>query len=168
MGKLAARPILLADADVLIDYAQTERRVLGLISQHVGPLKVLDPVLRTVGALSKTDCRALHIEIVHPSSELLQQAAEERSRVSLEDHLCFLVCRAEGWTCATNDGALIRLCTEGGVSIRRGLRLLLDLVERGVVTRARALDLALAIHKQNPHHINAAVLESFRQSLEQS
>ena len=43
MGELnqAAPTVLLADADVLIDYRDSELEVLKLIGQHVGPVTVL-------------------------------------------------------------------------------------------------------------------------------
>ncbi len=43
-----ARTVLLADADVLIDYRESESGILELVAVHVGLVAVLTPVLAEV------------------------------------------------------------------------------------------------------------------------
>lgn len=166
MGELTETPVLLADADVLIDYAVADRTILGLVSAHIGPVKVIRQVLESVEQLSERDCSSLNIEIIDLETEVLLEAgARAGGGLSFEDRLGLIACRENGWTCLTNDGALIRACGEAKVRVCRGLRLMLDPVRGGVLTKRRALQIADAIHSANPHHINDRVLAEFRSLL---
>ena len=158
--------VLLADADVLIDYRESELAILGLVGQHVGRVAVLPSVLAEVEAVTSTECAALGIEIVEAETERMLRAAEIESRVSFNDRLCFVTCLEEGWTCVTNDGALRRLCERHGVETRFGLALMVDLVAAGVLPRARAEVVARQIHAANPLHINQRVLSRFVSALD--
>ena len=55
--------VLLADADVLIDYRESELAILALVAQHVGRVTVLPSVLDEV-QVTDQDCAELGIEIV--------------------------------------------------------------------------------------------------------
>ena len=107
--------VLLADADVLIDYRESELAILALVARHVGRVTVLPSVLDEVEDVTVQDCDELGIEIVEVETERMLQAAAIGSQVSFNDRLCLLTCREEGWTCVTNDGALRRLCERHGV-----------------------------------------------------
>ena len=158
--------VLLADADVLIDYRESELAILALVTRHVGRVMVLPLVLDEVQDVTVQDCAELGIEIVEVETERMLQAAKIESHVSFNDRLCLLTCREEGWTCVTNDGALRRLCERHGVETRFGLALMVDLVGAGVLTRARAEAVAQRIHSSNPFHINERVLNRFVSALD--
>ena len=113
-----AQTVLLADADVLIDYRESELDILKLVVQHIGRVVVLASILDEVQGVTPRQCKQLGIEIVEVTTEQLVQASEGESRVSFNDHLCLIACRDEGWTCVTNDGALRRLCEHHGVATR--------------------------------------------------
>jgi len=161
-----ARGTLLADADVLIDYVAGGLFVLELTAQQIGPLYVLRQVLDTVGGLSERECRRLGIQVVEADTAVLLEAGSKEGALSFEDWLCFITCRDENWTCITNDGSLRRKCEGADVATRRGLSLMVELVQRGVLDRKRALRVANSIHEANPHHINDEVLELFRSALD--
>ena len=163
MGDLdaAACSVLLADADVLIDYLQSEFAVLSLVVEHVGHVVVLEQVLDEVRGLTAAQCSRSGIEIVAAETERMFQAAAVESNVSFNDRLCLVMCREERWTCVTNDGALRRLCLVHGVETRYGLGLMVDLVAAGVLTRRHAVSIARQIQASNPFHINERVLERF-------
>jgi hypothetical protein len=160
-----ARGTLLADADALIDYVAGGLFVLELTAQHIGPLYVLSQVLETVEGLSERECRRLGIQIIEADTAALVEAGSRSGALSFEDWLCFITCRDQTWTCLTNDGSLIRECGKADVPTRRGLGLMIELVEVGALDRRRALRVAQAIHEANPHHINDQVLELFRRAL---
>ena len=162
---LADPTVLLADADVLIDYREAELPILALVGQHVGPVAVLPSVLDEVHGVTATTCAKLGIEIVEVETERMLCASQIESQVSFNDRLCLVTCRDEGWTCVTNDGALRRLCERHGVETRYGLGLLVDLVAAGVLTRERAENVAQRIHVSNPLHINRRVLSRFSSAL---
>ena len=73
--------MLLADADVLIDYRDSDLEVVGLIGQHVGPVSVLSPVLDEVRGLSQADCEQLSIPVVMVATRRLLKAASIDSSV---------------------------------------------------------------------------------------
>jgi len=163
---VAQPPTLLADADVLIDFAGTEPALLHLVAQHLGALKVASQVLDTVDNLSESACRRLGIEVVQADTEALLEAGSGMGRLSFEDRLNLILCRAHGWICVTNDGALRTACDTARVTTKRGLRLLVELVQAGHLTKAHALRAAEAIAASNPQHIHSGVLARFRASLE--
>ena len=156
-----AQTVLLTDADVLIDYRESEIEILELVVQHIGRVVVLAPVLDEVQGVTPTQCSQLGIEVVEVETEQLVRASEVESRVSFNDRLCLVACREEGWTCVTNDGALRRLCERHGVATRFGLGLMVDLVAVGALTRRRAMAVARQIQASNPLHINERVLARF-------
>lgn len=162
----ASPTVLLTDADVLIDYRESGLSVLKLIAQHVGRLVVLPSVLDEVSGVTVTECARLGIEIVKVETNRTLRAAEVESNVSFNDRLCLLVCREEGWTCVTNDGALRRLCGHHGVETRHGLGLMVDLVSAGVLIRRRAMSVARRMQTANPLHINDWVLTRFVNALD--
>lgn len=161
----AGATVLLADADVLIDYRDSDLTMLKLVAQHVGRVAVIPPVLDEVHGLTAGRCVRLGIEVVEVETEQMLQAAEVGSSVSFNDRLCMVVCRGEGWTCVTNDGALRRLCKRHGVKSRYGLGLMVDLAAAGVLTRGRALAVARKIQASNPLHINERVMKRFLNAL---
>lgn len=160
------REILLADADVLIDYAKTNISVLGLVARHTGTLHVLRQILDTVDDLSVSRCKRYGISVIDADTPILLEAGNQSGPLSFEDWLCYLLCEQKGWICVTNDQALIRICKSGNVGYRRGLRLMIDLVQQGRLTKNKAIHTAHAIHKINPHHINKDILVQFVKALE--
>ena len=164
MGEVAADEaptVLLADADVLIDYRDSDLGVLKEVGTCVGRLAVLSETLKEVRGVGRKDCKALGIEVIEPETPMLIEAAQQSSRVSFNDRLCFLVCRKEAWTCVTNDGALHRLCRRHKVKVRYGLGLMVDLVVGGTISRHRATAIARKMQKANPLRINEGVLKKF-------
>ena len=141
--------ILLADADVLIDYRDSDLEVLKLIGQHVGPVAVLASVLADVHGLTRADCTRLSVSVLGVSTARLLRAGIVDASVSFNDRLCFVVCQEEAWTCVTNDRALRRLCKRLGVKTRFGSRLLVDLVASMAITKERAI-MSVA-RKMQPH-----------------
>ena len=160
-----AQTVLLTDADVLIDYRESEIKILELVVQHMGRVVVLASVLDEVQGVTPTQCAQLGIEVVEVETEQLIRATEVESRVSFNDRLCLVACREEGWTCVTNDGALRRLCERHGVATRFGLGLMVDLVAVGALTRRRAMAVARQIQASNPLHINERVIQRFLEAL---
>ena len=163
-----AQTVLLTDADVLIDYRESEIKILELVVQHMGRVVVLASVLDEVQGVTPAQCAQLGIEVVEVETEQLVRASEVESRVSFNDRLCLVACREEGWTCVTNDGALRRLCERHGVATRFGLGLMVDLVAASALTRRRATAVARQIQASNPLHINERVIQRFLEALEET
>ena len=158
--------MLLADADVLIDYRDSELAILKLVAQHLGRVAVISSVLDEVRGVTATECARLGVDVINVETDRMLQAAEIESGVSFNDRLCLVVCREEEWTCVTNDGALRRLCKHHDVKTRFGLRLMVDLVAAGALTRRRAVSVARRMQASNPLHINERVLTRFLNTLD--
>jgi len=161
------REILLADADVLIDYTKTDLSILSLVNKYTGPLYVLRQVLDTVNGLSESRCKRLGITIIEADTLVLLEAGKQSGPLSFEDWLCYLLCQQNRWICVTNDRVLIQICKNNGITYRRGLRLMIDLVNQGQLTRHKAIHIARAIHNTNPLHINKQILEQFIKMIEE-
>ena len=168
MGEVANDPptVLLADADVLIDYRESDLDVLKDVGRNIGRLAVLYEVLDEVHGLTKQKCESLGIEVIEVELPTLEAAAEVKPPLSFNDGLCFVVCQERGWTCVTNDRALHSLCRRHDVKSRYGLGLMVDLVGLGVINRRRATAIARRMHKANPGHINELVLARFARALD--
>jgi hypothetical protein len=154
--------ILLADASVLIDYRDTNLSVLTLASAHLGPVRVVYEVLEEVGDFDVELATTLGIEVVDVPTQLLLEIDSLPHRLSRQDRLSYLACRENDWICLTNDRHLRGLCKEGGVRLCWGLEMMVDLVERGALSKEVALRTAQDIHTNNPGHISLDVLERFR------
>ena len=153
--------VLLADADVLIDYRDSDLAILGLVARHMGRVAVLAPILDEVRNLTAFEAERLGIEVIGVETDWLLRATDVESRISFNDRLCLVVCRDEGWTCVTNDRALRRLCARYRVKTRFGLALMVELVANGVLTRQRAMTVARQIQASNPFHITDRILTRF-------
>ena len=168
MGEVAsdeAPTVLLADADVLIDYRESDLLVLKEVGKWIAGVAVLSHTLDEVHRVTRKDCAALGIEVIEVETQMLLAAAEGETQVSFNDRLCFLVCRERRWTCVTNDRALRRLCRRHEVKVRYGLSLMVDLVACGAIDRRWAASIARRMQKANPLHINERVLARFSRAL---
>jgi len=158
----ARRPLLLMDANVLIDFCDSDRTVIPLISKHVGRVHVPMPILlEEVEQFKDFDWTELGIVGAEPSLDLVTQAAQRRAGLSFHDHLCLLLARDNGWTCVTNDGRLRRECGAEDVAILWGLEVVALLVETGGLAISAAETVGRAIRAANPRFITAQVLDRF-------
>ncbi len=112
-GKLTG---LVADADVLIDYAQSDKKILALISTHLAPVCIPMPVLDDeVNGLTRDDVRQLGIEVIEPTLAQAIDAEKNIGATSLNDNLCMMLARDNNWAVLTNDNALRKICKASGM-----------------------------------------------------
>ena len=159
--------ILLADADVFIDYRDSDLTILKLVSEHIGPVRVLREVLDEAAGITDRQCARLGIEVVQLETELMLKASTLPLSLSVNDRLCVIACEHHAWTLVSNDRALRKVCKDRGIRLRWGLGLMVDLVHAGVLTEARALKVAVAIQRVNPTHITDDLISRFRTRLRQ-
>jgi predicted nucleic acid-binding protein len=74
--------LLIVDANVLIDYANSDPGVLKLVTSHIAPIHVPAVVLDEVEQLSLEDCSDLGILVIEEPLDLLLAAAEKRGALS--------------------------------------------------------------------------------------
>ena len=158
--------VLLSDADVLIDYRDSDLSILALVVEYLAPVHVLQDIVDEVDDLSPGRCEELGLTVIEVEPQVLLQLSALPRRLSRYDRLSLLVCQENDWICITNDRLLRRTCNEHNVRTRWGLQLMLDLVSAGVLSPSRASETARRIHANNPHHISNQILERFSSRLD--
>lgn len=153
--------VLLSDANVLIDYRDSDLSVLSLVVQYVAPVHVVREVVDEVDGMSLARCRELGLTVIEVETDVLLQLASLPRRVSRRDRLSLHVCRENDWICVTNDRPLRRVCEESNVRVKWGLELMLELVSAGALSASSALETAKRIRENNPHHISEAIIQRF-------
>ncbi|MHB8181819.1 MAG: hypothetical protein ACYDDR_13510 [Acidithiobacillus ferrivorans] len=157
---------MILDANVVIDFCQSDVHVLSAITTRVGQLFLATPVLDEVRSLDKKKCVDLGIVLVEPEIGHVVMAEERRGALSFEDHLCLILARDNGWTCVTNEKLLRKECRKERIQVVWGLELLAILYEQGGITKNRAKQVARAIQQANPRYITARILHDFEKRID--
>ena len=152
---------LVADANVLIDYTESDRSVLALISRHIATIHVPSPVLEEVRKLSEKDAAGLGIVVVEPTLDQVLKAQAGEGQTSFQDRLCFVIARDASWSVLTNDTALRKACGSANISCLWGMEAMAILVETKHLSAARAMVVAEKVAHINPF-ITGSILERFR------
>jgi len=160
-----SRPEFVVDANVLIDYWNSDITVLTLVSRIIGRIHIPDAVLENVSTLDAGDCDQLGLTIVQPNLDQLLEAGEKRGGLAYDDRLCLILARDHGWLCLTNDKALRTECADSGIEVAWGLEPMLTLVAQGALDVADAESVASYIHESNPAFITKAIIERFHDKL---
>ena len=160
-------PVLLLDANILIDLAKIDPAVLVLLCRSLGPVAVLPTTVAEVRQLKLDDYPRFGIPIEEPTSEEYAAATRLAAHSTpANDDLCLAACRSRDWMLATNDGALKGRCERAGVSIIRGLELLLALVEKDALSRTGAETVARRLHDDSPGYFHEKLLAWFLAELD--
>lgn len=154
-------PGFVIDANVLIDYADSDPTILALFSKHIGPIHVITAVLEKVDQLNEADCRRLGLAITEPTLEQYLEAGKKIPGLAFDDTLCLILARDHHCTLISTDKALRSACKKANISLLWGLELMLSLVEKSLLLASQAQKTADRIHTLNPKFINQQVLESF-------
>jgi hypothetical protein len=153
-------PLLILDANILIDFCKCDKTIIRLISNYVGQIYLATPVLDEIHEVNEDDCLELGIILVEPELEVTMLAAGERGPLSFQDNLCFLMAKQNGWTCVTNDKPLRRKCENERVPLFWGIELICILVESGGLPLKQASEIILDIKKLNPKYITDSIVEN--------
>lgn len=157
---------LLADANVLIDYAKADRGVLRLAAEHLGGLFVVSVVLHDeVRQLNDAACGRLGMGVIEPTFDQLAEAGSGARALSFNDWCCLIVARDRNHRVVTNDKALRRACARASVNTKWGLQLMLDLVADGHLDADRARRVAARIRELDPTRVTDAILTRFHARL---
>ncbi len=156
---------LVVDANVLIDYANTDASILTLTARHLGPVHVPTAVLEVVDQVDAAECERLGLVVCEANLDQIIEAGAERGRLAFDDRICLILARDNTWACITNDRALRAACAAAGIPTLWGLAVMLDLVAEGVLATAGAIDVARAIQESNPRFVTTAVVSAFEKRL---
>lgn len=156
---------LVADANVLIDYAGAGLWVIGAIARHVAPVYVPSPVLDEVTQVTEAKCQRLRCEVIEPTLAQAAEAAAGTGSISFQDRLCLIIARDVRWQVLTNDRALRNACEEIGVGCVWGLEAMAMAVDAGHVSASDAIAVAETISAAN-RFITPAIVDRFRRRLD--
>jgi len=165
MSEEYSAPAIISDANILIDYLKTDREVISLFSRHLVPLYVPDIVAAEVSQLKRIDPASLGLTVIETPYAVLGEADNRPSSLSVQDFVCMRIAEEQGYGCATNDKSLRRECEKRDVSVLWGLRVMLYLVQEGVLKPEKAKNTAWAIHHCNKM-ITENVVSTFIDQLE--
>ena len=160
----AAPTGLVPDANVLIDYANTDKEILSLIGRHLATIHVPSPVLAEVRQLPLREARRLGLQVVEPTLQEATEAAVGGGAISFQDRLCLITARINGWMCLTNDKPLRKACQEVKVTCIWGLEAMRVLVAGRHMSRQQAWATAEQIARTNPF-ITKAILKRFHEQI---
>ena len=146
------KPIIICDANILIDYINSNMAILSLASEHCYEIYAPHEVIKE--ATKKTPSLKLDALGVKTCDVEWGQIAEADElagscSLSLQDSLCFIVARDKKWICATNEKTLRNKCRREKVETFRGLRFMLDLVIAGKLNKEAAHTTAQKISETN-------------------
>ena len=144
---------LVLDANVLIDYAEADRRLFRWAGRRFGRLVVTRPVLHEVHQLTAAECAEVGVAVARLTDAQAELASAESRRdraISVADASCLVVAHEMKMACVTNDRPLRAACHRRGVPVVWGLGLILRLVEAKVIEPAHAATLGRRIHELNP------------------
>lgn len=150
---------LILDANIIIDYVQSDRTLLKLISDHIGTIYLAMPVLEEINELDENECERLGIQIVEPEIEAVLEASATRGPLSFQDHLSLILAKEYHWTCVTNDKPLRVACKQEHVPMLWGIELICMLVETEGLDADSASEIILDIHWNNPKYITKSIVQ---------
>lgn len=165
MAENEQQTLILTDANILIDYCDTDIEVLVLVSEYLAPVVVPDVVLQEVRGRCRKMVEEAGITVIETPLSLLSSAADVSRRLSTQDRVCLEMASTNGWICATNDKVLRNACQTRGVSMVWGLELMVRLVDRGVLSKRKAQNVGRKMHQANPRSITESVLRNFIEEL---
>lgn len=154
-----SRKAAICDANVLIDYADSDEDIIRELVRYWGKVYVPTRVLHEVKRLPQARAEELGLTIIETPLVL-----PPASSLSGPDRACLHFVIAEGWVCIANDKALRKECLRRGGTVVWGLEMLIKLVEATQITEARAIDIATHIQMINPE-IPEAFLADFKAML---
>ena len=152
--------LLILDANTLIDYCNSDRMVIRLISDIVGKVHVAMPVFDEVKGIDEAACSELGIQLVEPSIEHVVEASKKIGPLSFQDKLCYILAKENGWTCVTNDKPLRKHCEINGVDIVWGIELICILTESGGLSSEEAKEIIILMQSNNPKYITTTTVNN--------
>jgi rRNA-processing protein FCF1 len=151
----------IVDANVLIDYCDSDLNMLSLVSQKVSAIHVSRSTLNKIGQLSEAQADKYNLVIQTPDLKTALEASKERGRLAKDDRETLLLAKEHGWTCITNDKALRRECEKDGVKVLWGLEPMKILIKQKLITSAKAIKIARLIRLNNSAYITQEILAKF-------
>lgn len=140
------------DANVLIDFLDTEENLLHLYSKHISTLVTPEQVFDEVKQLSESKSEQLLIQIPTATDEQVNKALDlylTNRRNTFPDYLCYIFARDLQSPLITNDTRLSKYCSLEGIEVIRGLRVILILFENSLLDEKNSMKYAKEMIESN-------------------
>jgi len=157
----------IVDANVLIDYCDSDLQMLSLLSEKLGPVHIARSTFDKVQQLTKTVAKKNHLLIKTPDSETIIAASTVRGSLAYDDRETLLLAKSHGWICITNDKPLRRECKTERVACLWGLEPMRILVEQRIVLASHALTVAKKIQLAHPGSIYDDIVNRFEKQVKE-
>ena len=124
MRAAAPRPIVVADACVLIDFLGAAEELLVLGARRVWEVHVLTPIVAEIRSLEEGRCDELGLVAVEPEFDLLLEAQTRRRSLSFQDRLCLVYAKnlTPNGVVWTNDKKMRQEAEADGLQVYWGSR----------------------------------------------
>ncbi|MBN1696750.1 MAG: hypothetical protein JW881_04490 [Spirochaetales bacterium] len=156
------RKAVICDANVLIDFTTVDLDILAKAASFYSKVYVPDCIIHEVNNLSSEKAEKLGIIIIPtPYREVVKLP-----NLSFEDAVCLFYVKKENYVCITNDKVLRRECIAAGGEVVWGMEMLLNMVQKKIISTKKATSVAKKISEINPT-ITKTVLDDFLHKLEQ-
>jgi hypothetical protein len=136
---LDSNTILLADANIIIDFIKADEDALRIICQSFEILVPRIIIQDEIKQLSIEDAQKIGLKIADAELSQMIEANSGSLRVSFYDKICMILTRDNSWLCISNDKKLHSECDVHNVKIIWGLELLLLSVEKGILSKDRSI-----------------------------
>jgi rRNA-processing protein FCF1 len=150
---------VITDANILIDYCNVNKNILKIFAS-VYEVYVPLPVLAEVNNLTEKEAPRLGIKLLDTSFENITMAMSLDIKCSLEDKICFITAKNDGYICATNDNKLRNECVRADIEVLWGLEIMLILVKNKHLSKKEAIETAEMIGVRNKQ-ISKNIIEEF-------
>jgi rRNA-processing protein FCF1 len=157
---LNSATILLADANIVIDFLKADR--LGL-EQICTQLDIFVPriiIQDEIKQLSMEEATSIGLKIADIEFPQLTEASTGSIRISFYDRVCLILSRDNHWICISNDKKLHAECITRNISVIWGLELILHAVRQRVFSKDRAIICFAKIQSVN-NRINQKIEDEF-------
>ena len=162
--KIRIDKAVITDANILIDFMESGKKVISLFAASVETLYVPLLVLKEVPKLGISEAKRLGITVLDTGLDMLAEASRIKTGCSFNDNVCYLTAKNEGMICATNDKRLRKICGAGGVEVLWGLQIMMFLVQQRKPSKKEAVEIARKIGKINSN-ITLELIMNFENKL---
>jgi predicted nucleic acid-binding protein len=157
----------IVDANVLIDYADSDLQILSSLSQHIGRVHVARSTFEKVRQLTEAAVKEHNLLIQTPDFATVAAASQVRGSLAYDDRETLLLASKHGWACVTNDKPLRVACEAESIVCLWGLEPMKLLVERRLISGTKALAVARKIQETNPKFITGTIVGRFEQQIKE-
>ena len=141
---------LLLDANVLIDFQDSDFSVLRDVKENVAEIFVLRYIFeKEIPDLTEQICNKVGLVIIQPKKSVIEESEIKIGQLSTGDRLNLFTALDSEFSLVTNDKKLRKVCEERNGKVIWGLQLLVILVENSEYSIDDAISIGKKIGENN-------------------